>query len=63
MAFYIDVPEIESFCEKIRQAGGEMVVEKMEVPGVGCFSLFKDPDGRVIGMWQQNKTCPGDAPK
>jgi len=35
------------------EAGGQIVVEEMEVPNVGSFSLFADPDGRVLGMWKQ----------
>jgi predicted enzyme related to lactoylglutathione lyase len=30
-------------------------VERQDVPGVGLFSLFEDPDGRVLGMWKQQK--------
>ena len=29
-------------------------IPEMAVPGVGSFSLFEDPDGRVLGMWKQN---------
>lgn len=54
LAFYIDVDDLEAYCEKIRQAGGKIVVERMEVPGVGALALFEDPDGRVLGMWLQN---------
>ena len=39
----------------IKEAGGKMVVEAMEVPGVGELSLFEDPDGRVLGLWKQKK--------
>lgn len=31
-----------------------MVIEAMQVPGVGSLSLFEDPDGRVLGLWKQN---------
>ena len=55
LAFYIDVDDLEAYGEKIKQAGGKLVVEKMDVPGIGQFSLFEDPDGRVIGMWKQLK--------
>jgi uncharacterized protein len=55
MTFYIDVNDLDEFGRKIRNAGGKIVVEKMEVPGVGQFSLFEDPDGRVLGMWKQPK--------
>ena len=53
LAFYIDVDDLDTYSEKIRQAGGKIVVEKMDVPGVGQLSLFEDPDGRVLGMWQK----------
>ncbi|MGQ0723543.1 MAG: VOC family protein [Candidatus Eiseniibacteriota bacterium] len=55
MAFYIDVDDIEAFAGKIREAGGEIVVDKVDVPGVGQFALFEDPEGRVLGMWKQRK--------
>jgi predicted enzyme related to lactoylglutathione lyase len=54
MAFYIDVDELAPYREKIVEAGGRIIVEKQVVPGVGSFSLFEDPDGRVLGMWKQN---------
>jgi uncharacterized protein len=53
LSMYIQVDDLETYGEKIRAAGGKLVVEKMDVPGVGSFSLFEDPDGRVLGMWKQ----------
>jgi hypothetical protein len=53
LAFYIDVDDIDAYGEKIQKAGGKVVIEKVDVPGVGQFSLFEDPDGRVLGMWKQ----------
>jgi uncharacterized protein len=55
LCLYIDVDDLGAYCDKIRDAGGKIVVERMEVPGVGFLALFEDPDGRVLGMWQQNK--------
>jgi predicted enzyme related to lactoylglutathione lyase len=52
MAFYIGVDELAPYREKIVAAGGRIVVERMEVPGMGAFALFADPDGRVLGIWQ-----------
>jgi len=55
MAFYIDVDDLRKYSTRITKAGGKIIVERMEVPGMGAFSLFEDPDGRVPGMWQRNK--------
>lgn len=54
MAFYIDVDDLKKYGDKIAGAGGKIIVDNMEVPGVGHLSLFEDPDGRVPGMWKWN---------
>lgn len=55
LAFYIDVDDLDAYARRIKEAGGKISVDKKDVPGVGSFSLFEDPDGRVLGMWKQNK--------
>jgi len=55
LAFYIDVDDLDAYAQKIKSAGGKIVVDKMDVPGVGQLSLFEDPDGRVLGMWKQQQ--------
>ena len=55
LALYIDVEDLDAYAKKIAEAGGKIVVDKMDVPGVGQLSLFEDPDGRVLGMWKQQK--------
>ncbi len=52
MSFYIRVDDLERFKSKIKEAGGKILVERQDVPDVGAFSLFEDPDGRVLGIWQ-----------
>lgn len=54
MAFYISVDDLATHREKIKSAGGKIVVEEMEVPGIGSFALFEDPDGRVLGIFKEN---------
>jgi uncharacterized protein len=51
MTFYVDVEDLDASTQKIKEAGGKMIVEKMQVPGAGTFSLFEDPEGRVNGIW------------
>jgi len=53
LALYIDVDDLDVFSEKIRRAGGKILVDKVNVPGVGQLSLFEDLDGRVLGMWKR----------
>jgi len=55
LAFYIDVDDLDTFTAKIKNAGGKIVVDKIDVPGVGQMSLFEDPEGRVLGLWKKLK--------
>jgi hypothetical protein len=52
MALYIDVDDLAAYRKRVVEAGGEIVVEEMAVPGMGKFALFRDPDGRVQGLWE-----------
>jgi len=54
MAFYVLVDDLAAFRKKIAEAGGKILVEEQEVPGMGSFALFSDPDGRVMGIWKAN---------
>jgi predicted enzyme related to lactoylglutathione lyase len=54
LSLYIDVEELKPYREAIVANGGKILVEEQEVPGVGSFCLFADPDGRVLGCWKQN---------
>jgi predicted enzyme related to lactoylglutathione lyase len=53
LTFYIDVDDLDKYASRVRAAGGKMLIEKMTVPNVGDFSLFEDPDGRILGLWKQ----------
>jgi uncharacterized protein len=54
MTLYIDVDDLAAYRQKIVVAGGRIHVEKQEVPGMGAFSLFTDPDGRMMGLLKGN---------
>ena len=47
--------DLDVYGKRVKEAGGKILVEKMEVPGVRQPSLFQDPNGRVLGMWKQQK--------
>ena len=38
----IDVPDIDEFMEKIKNAGGTLLTEKMPIPTIGYLAYFKD---------------------
>jgi len=60
MTFYIGVEDLAAYRSKIVEAGGKIVVEEIDVPEVGSFALFEDPDGRVLGLWKQAAKRPSE---
>jgi uncharacterized protein len=52
MTFYINVDDLAACRQRIVEAGGKIIVEEQEVTGMGAFSLFTDPEGRMMGLWK-----------
>lgn len=52
VTFYIMVDDIEATLAQIGSMGGSTLVPKQEVPGMGWFAWFKDPEGNAIGLWK-----------
>jgi len=48
----IAVDDIGKSMEKVRQAGGNVLGEPMEIPGVGKYVSFMDPEGNRVSMLQ-----------
>ena len=52
MTVYINVDDLAAYRKRIVAAGGKILIEEQEVPGMGTLSLFTDPDGRMMGLWK-----------
>jgi uncharacterized protein len=57
-ATYISVADADETADKVRTAGGNVVVEPMDVMDLGRMAFFADPTGAVFGVWQP-KTFSG----
>lgn len=55
LVMYIQVDDLAAFRKKVAAAGGKIHVEEQQAPGMGAFSLFTDPDGRMMGLWKSAK--------
>ncbi len=50
--FYVDVEDLAATREAIVEAGGEVLLEEMEVPEMGVFTVFREPGGVVEAAWE-----------
>ena len=48
------VDDLAVYRKKIVDAGGKIMVDDQEVPGMGHLCLFTDPEGRMLGLWKGN---------
>ena len=51
VTFYVQVPDIVATLDQVAKMGGKTIVPKTEVPGMGHFAWFTDPEGNAIGLW------------
>ena len=50
--FYVQVDDVDGHAERLKLAGGLVVVEKQEIPGTGWSILAQDPEGNTLGLFQ-----------
>jgi predicted enzyme related to lactoylglutathione lyase len=51
-ATYVSVEDADATMDKVREAGGSVMVEPMDVMGMGKMAVFTDPTGAVCGVWE-----------
>jgi uncharacterized protein len=49
---YVLVDDVKKATEKARSLGAKVMREVTEIPGMGWFSIFSDPTGAMIAVWQ-----------
>ncbi len=50
----IGVDNIDVYIDRIEAAGGEIIVPKQLLPGVGWLAYFRDSEGNVLGVIQDD---------
>jgi uncharacterized protein len=48
----VDVDDLAAIQAAVPEAGGEQVVDRQELEGVGSFAYFKDTEGNIFGAMQ-----------
>lgn len=51
----VTVDDIDSSLRVIKEAGGQVMSDKMKVGDMGWYAYIKDTEGNVIGVWQNIK--------
>ena len=52
----VDVEDIDATLATIEQLGGKTVTPRQEVGDMGFTAYFSDPEGNLMGLWQNAPT-------
>ena len=56
---YVRVKNLKQAETSVRGAGGQIVVPRTDIPGMGSFFWFKVPSGPMMACWQDWPAEPG----
>lgn len=51
----VDVDSIDEHIKKVKESGGNVVREKVQVGDMGYYSQVSDTEGNIIGIWENIK--------
>jgi predicted enzyme related to lactoylglutathione lyase len=57
--FYVEVDDLPATLARVGSMGGRTVAEPMEIPGMGSFAMFDDPDGVLVGLTGRDRPAGG----
>ena len=55
VTIYIDTEDVTKSLQAVERAGGKILVPESDIPGIGKFGLFQDPQGNMIGLYKANR--------
>ena len=49
---YVNVDDVKASVAKAKSLGAKIIRDVTEVPGMGHFAIFTDPQGAMLAFWQ-----------
>jgi len=53
----VDVPSVDEFAQRAVRAGGQVVLPKMPIPGIGWLAYCNDTEGNIFGMMHSDRNA------
>lgn len=60
---YVLVPQVDETLKKVAKLGGKVMVPGMDIPTVGRFGVFADPQGALIAVFTPIEEMPAGPPQ
>ena len=62
MSFYVGVDDPQAALHRVESLGGTTVLPVTQIPGVGTFAMFSDPDGNLVGVVEAGGAAEAEGP-
>lgn len=49
---YVLVDDLKTATTRLKELGAEVMKEFIEVPNMGSFTIFTEPTGAIMGLWE-----------
>ncbi len=53
----VSVSSLDDYIKKVEDAGGEILTPKVPMAGVGYFAYFKDTEGNILGLMEEDASA------
>jgi predicted enzyme related to lactoylglutathione lyase len=53
----VDVPSVDEYIARVQKSGGEVVVPKMAIPGIGWHAYCNDTEGNLFGIMESDESA------
>ncbi len=54
---YFDVPSMDEYVQKVKKLGGQVVVPKTPIPGMGYYAVCLDTENNGFGLWETDSNA------
>jgi predicted enzyme related to lactoylglutathione lyase len=54
---YVQVDDIRAALTRTVASGGDVIGDRMPIPGTGWMARIRDPEGNIIGLFQGDQTA------
>lgn len=53
VTFYVATPSIDAALEQAKGLGGQVLMERTQLPGGTVLGMFSDPEGNAVGLVEE----------
>jgi predicted enzyme related to lactoylglutathione lyase len=54
---YVQVESVADYAAKVEELGGQVIIPRSPVPGMGWYAQFVDTEGNIFALWETDESA------